>query len=139
MVQLPSPIHSTTAVCYTASLKLAAEVMKHPHPGNPSVLFKPGDLVWLEGTNINTTHPKAKLAPKCHGPFKVLLATWGVNCKFQLPTTWRIHPVFHNPLLSPYKETTAHGPNYSGSNNCPNVWPFWKDWLGINQVNYIII
>jgi len=27
---------------------------------------------------------------------------------------------------------------YSGSNNCPNVWLFWKDWLGINQVNYII-
>ncbi len=24
---------------------------------------------------------------------------------------------------------------YSGSNNCPNVWPFWKDWLKINQVN----
>src|SRR6267378_522894 len=28
---------------------------------------------------------------------------------------------------------------YSGSNNCPNVWPFWKDWLGVNQVNYTII
>ena len=85
--------------------------MKHPHPVTPSVLFKEGDLIWLEGTNIHTTHPKAKLAPKCHGPFKVL-TTWGVNCKLQLPATWRIHPVFHNSLLSPYKETTAHGPNY---------------------------
>src|SRR6266404_4947348 len=28
---------------------------------------------------------------------------------------------------------------YSGSNNCPNVWPFWNNWLGINQVNYIIL
>src|SRR6266404_3547125 len=55
------------------------------------------------------SHPKAKLAPKRHGPFKVL-TTWGVNCKLQLPTTWRIHPVFHNSLLSPYKETIAHGP-----------------------------
>ncbi len=95
----------------TASLKLAAEVMKHPHLVTPSVLFKEGDLVWLEGTNIHTTHPKAKLAPKCHGPFKVL-TTWGVNCKLQLPTTWKIHPVFHNSLLSLYKETTAHSPNY---------------------------
>src|SRR6266436_2690941 len=95
----------------TASLKLAAEVMKRPHPVTSSVLFKEGDLVWLEGTNIHTTHPKAKLAPKRHGPFKVL-TTWGVNCKLQLPATWRIHPVFHNSLLSPYKETTAHGPNY---------------------------
>jgi len=48
----------------TASLKLAAEVMKRPHPVTSSVLFKEGDLVWLEGTNIHTTHPKAKLAPE---------------------------------------------------------------------------
>ncbi len=95
----------------TASLKLAAEVMKCPHPVTSSVLFKEGDLIWLEGTNIHTTQPKAKLAPKRHGPFKVL-TTWGVNCKLQLPATWRIHPVFHNSLLSPYKETIAHGPNY---------------------------
>jgi len=27
----------------------------------------------------------------------------------------RIHPVFHNSLLKPYKETTAHGPNFA----CP--------------------
>jgi len=25
----------------------------------------------------------------------------------------RIHPVFHNSLLKPYKETTAHGPNFA--------------------------
>jgi len=25
----------------------------------------------------------------------------------------RIHPVFHNSLLKPYKETTAHGPNFT--------------------------
>src|SRR5260221_7049167 len=24
----------------------------------------------------------------------------------------RIHPVFHNSLLKPYKETSAHGPNF---------------------------
>jgi len=53
----------------TASLKLAAEVMKHPHPVTPSVLFK-GDLVWLEGTNIHTTHPKANLALNIMDPLK---------------------------------------------------------------------
>jgi len=25
----------------------------------------------------------------------------------------RIHPIFHNSLLKPYKETTAHGPNFA--------------------------
>jgi len=96
----------------TAALKVAAEVMKNSRPSNPTHVFKPGDLVWLEGTNVHTTHPKAKLAPRRHGPFKIL-STWGINCKLQLPKTWRIHPVFHNSLISPYQETTAHGPNFT--------------------------
>ncbi len=96
----------------TAALKVAAEVMKHPHVSKPTYEFKPGDLVWLEGTNVYTTHPKAKLAPRRHGPFKVI-ATWGINCKLQLPKNWRMHPVFHNSLVSPYKETTAHRPNFT--------------------------
>jgi len=28
---------------------------------------------------------------------------------------------------------------YSRSKNCPNVWLFWKDWVGINQINYQVI
>ena len=62
----------------TAALKVAAEVMKRSKPTTANHKFKPGDLVWLEGTNVHTTHPKAKLAPRCHGPFKVLSA-WGIN------------------------------------------------------------
>ena len=96
----------------TAALKVAAEVMKRSGPNAPTHRFKPGDLVWLEGTNVHTTHPKAKLAPRRHGPFKVISAT-EVNSKLTLPKTWRLHPVFHNSLLSPYKETQAHGPNYT--------------------------
>jgi hypothetical protein len=30
----------------------------------------------------------------------------------ELPDTWRIHPVFHAYLLSPYIENEVHGPNY---------------------------
>ena len=96
----------------TAALNVAAEVMKHSRPSHTTYAVKVGDQVWLEGTNVHTTHPKAKLAPRRHGPFKVI-ATWGVNCKLQLPKTWRIHPVFHVSLISPYHETTAHGPNFT--------------------------
>jgi len=96
----------------TTALKVAAEVMKRSKKPTHEHKFKTGDLVWLEGTNVHTTHPKAKLAPRCHGPFKVI-STWGVNCKLQLPKSWRIHPVFHNSLISPYQETTAHGPNFT--------------------------
>ncbi len=96
----------------TAALKVAARVMKHPHVSTPTYEFKPGNLVWLEGTNVHTTHLKTKLAPRWHGPFKVL-SIWGINCKLQLPKTWCMHPIFHNSLVSPYKEMTAHGPNFT--------------------------
>ena len=33
--------------------------------------------------------------------------------RLRLPSTWKIHDVFHATLLSPYKETKAHGPNFS--------------------------
>ena len=31
--------------------------------------------------------------------------------RLKLPPHWRIHPVFHASLLTPYIETEAHGPN----------------------------
>jgi hypothetical protein len=36
-----------------------------------------------------------------------------VNYRLELPTQWSIHPVFHIDLLTPYKETTMHGPNFT--------------------------
>ena len=96
----------------TAALKVAAEVMKRSRTSTATHSFKPEDLVWLEGTNVCTTHPKAKLASRYHGPFKAL-STWGVNCKLQLPKSWQTHPVFHSSLISSYKETNAHGPNFN--------------------------
>jgi hypothetical protein len=96
----------------SAALQVAAEVMKRKGPTSASQQFTPNQLVWLEGTNVKTTHPKAKLAPRRHGPFKVLTST-ATNSRLSLPKSWRIHPVFHNSLLTPYKETTEHGPNYT--------------------------
>ncbi len=71
-----------------------------------------GDLVWLEGRHLRTNQPTAKLAPRRHGPFKVIQVMSPVNYRLELPTQWSIHPVFHTDLLTPYRETTTHGPNY---------------------------
>jgi hypothetical protein len=74
--------------------------------------YKEGDQVWLEGKNLRLSQPTAKLAPRRHGPFKVIKVLSPVSYQLQLPTQWSIHPVFHIDLLTPYRETITHGPNY---------------------------
>jgi hypothetical protein len=75
--------------------------------------YKEGDLVWLEGKNLRINQPTAKLAPRRHGPFKIIQVMSTVNYRLELPTQWSIHPVFHIDLLTPYKETIMHGPNFT--------------------------
>src|SRR5260221_2719490 len=95
----------------TAALLLAAQEMRKSGTTIPSHEFQKDDLVLLEATNLQVTHPKAKLAPRRYGPFKVLWAS-PTNCKLELPPRMKVHPVFHNSLLKPYTETMAHGPNF---------------------------
>jgi len=96
----------------TAAQHLAAQEMRSGGPTKSLHLFYKDNLVLLEATNLQTTHLKAKLAPRRYGPFKVIWAS-PMNCKLKLPPQMRIHPVFHNSLLKPYTETTAHGPNFA--------------------------
>ena len=74
--------------------------------------YQEGDKVWLEATNLHTTHPTKKLGPKQYGPFKVLEAVRHVNFHLELPAHWKIHNIFHAKLLHPYKETTEYGENF---------------------------
>jgi hypothetical protein len=75
--------------------------------------YKEGDLVWLEGKNLRINQPTAKLVPRCHRPFKIIQVMSAVNYHLELPTQWSIHPVFHIDLLTPYRETIMHGPNFT--------------------------
>ena len=79
----------------------------------PQRQYKEGDQVWLEGTNIRTHHPTAKLAPKHHGPFQIVKVLGPVTYQLRLPEQWQIHPVFHIDLLTPYKEMATHRVNYT--------------------------
>ena len=67
-----------------------------------------GDLVWLEGCNLHTNQPTAKLAARHHGPFLVEQVLSPVTYKLSLPSTWNIDLVFHTDLLTPYRETPFH-------------------------------
>ena len=75
--------------------------------------FGKGDQVWLEGTNLKSTHPCTKLAAQRWGPFTIIqVLPSGINFRLELPVQWKIHLVFHASLLTPYKETEEHGRNF---------------------------
>ena len=89
-----------------ARQQMAERVMRNFTP------LKEGDKVWLEAKNLNTGLPYRKLKPKREGPFKVekVLSPW--TYRLELPFQWRVHPVFHASLLTPYQENETHGPNH---------------------------
>ena len=74
--------------------------------------YKTGDLVWLEGCNLQIDRPSVKLAPKRYGPFKIGKALSPITYQLELLPQWKIHDVFHTDLLTPYHETELHGPNF---------------------------
>ena len=75
------------------------------------VNFKKGDKVLLESTNLKLSYPYRKLAPKWEGPFTITEVLGPVTFKLGLPKKWKIHPVFHAALLTPYRTTKEHGPD----------------------------
>ncbi|CCM06972.1 uncharacterized protein FIBRA_09286 [Fibroporia radiculosa] len=94
-----------------SSIQLAEETVKKQNK-DKFVKYTPGQKVWLEATNLKGLHPKAKLGPKCYGPFTINQKLSSVVYRLKLPPKWKIHPVFHAGLLYPYSETTMHGKNY---------------------------
>lgn len=85
------------------ALKKAAEEMKkfYDRKHKPEE-YAVGDQVWLETTNINTDRPKKKLDHKRLGPFRITQKLSNVVYKLDLPSSWRIHPVFHVSKLRRY-------------------------------------
>jgi Chromo (CHRromatin Organisation MOdifier) domain len=75
--------------------------------------FVTGQKVWLEGTNLKTSHPTKKFAPKRYGPFPITDVISPVVYCLTLPPSWKIHNVFHVSLLTPYKEMEEHSLNFA--------------------------
>ena len=76
------------------------------------VPFKKGDKVWLDSRHLKTIYHK-KMKPKREGPFEIIEVLGPVTYQLKLPTTWRIHNVFHATLLKHYKENETYGKNFT--------------------------
>jgi hypothetical protein len=50
--------------------------------------YQIGDKVWLEGHNLVTTHPSAKLAPRCYGPFPITGVISCTSYQLKLPSQY---------------------------------------------------
>ena len=95
------------------SLEKAQKMMAIRNPDNKKFWpYQKDDQVWIEGTNLKTLYPSAKLASKHYGPFKVMRQLSPAVYKIRIPHQWKVHSVFHANLITPYKEMAIHGPNY---------------------------
>ena len=91
--------------------KLLAHVQNHKDSQKITEM-KAGDQVWLEGRNLSITRNR-KLSPKHYGPFPIIKKIGSIAYQLQLPTSMKIHDVFHVDLLLPYKEMEAYGTPYT--------------------------
>lgn len=98
------------AKCEAAEVLRKAADLQLPSQFEP---YQTGDKVWLKGCNLTTTtHPTAKLAPRCYGPFTIPHVISQTTYQPKLPPQWKIHNIFHATLLTCYKEMALNGSHY---------------------------
>ena len=75
----------------------------------PAPRYEVGDLVWLDSKNIRTLRPCKKLDWKHLGPFKISKVVSPQAYELELPSSMRIHNVFHTSLLRPAASNPMEG------------------------------
>jgi hypothetical protein len=95
--------------------QIAIQALNHAAntKGTPESQYCVGQKVWLEVKNLPLQYGSPKLAPRCHGPFKITKEILPVAYQLDLPHQWNIHPIFHASLLTPFIKMDSHGPNFS--------------------------
>jgi len=72
--------------------------------------FKVGDMVLLATKNLRLPVPKKKMAARYVGPFQVRDAIGKQAYRLALPTSYKIHNVFHVSLLEPWNQREGEEP-----------------------------
>ena len=109
---LESHLSNLSTACDDAQAahKIAQQKMKE-RITSKYIPWKTGDKFWLETTNLHMNGPK-KLQMKRASRFEIEQVISQTAFCLRIPPQWKIHPVFHALLLTTYKETTEHGPNF---------------------------
>jgi hypothetical protein len=97
--------------------------------------FSVGDKVWLNRDNIRSLRQKNKLDHRRIGPFSITEEIGNNAYKLSLPTSMRIHNVFHASLLEPYIQPTHPS---ATMNPPPLPIPTPNDVLAIPTINHIL-
>ncbi|THH00881.1 hypothetical protein EW145_g7016 [Phellinidium pouzarii] len=125
-IPIPPAIEPTNLPSLSERLRLLSTIRKEAlaahdlaqlhmarHTSRNFTPFKLGDKVWLEATHLHFPNRSRKLSPKREGPFTIKQVLSPLNYRLKLPKAWRIHPVFHASLLTPFAETDSHGPSFT--------------------------
>ena len=76
----------------------------------PALSFQPGDIVFLDTRNIQTTQPCRKLDNKHAGPFRVIQKVGTRAYELDLPVEMQLSTrVFHISLLEPARNDPLPG------------------------------
>ena len=94
----------TRRLLQEANVKMKARADK----ARSDFAFQEEESVWLSTRNFSWNYGARKLCPKWVGPFKILNPCGSVAYRLDLPTEWKIHPVFHVSLLKPYRPDTRY-------------------------------
>jgi hypothetical protein len=105
----------TTLFCARSEAQAAHELVRQTMMERITqkfIPFKKGDEVWLNSKNLRLPYLTRKLALKREGPFLIIKVISPLSYRLKLLIQWKIHPVFHAHLLTPFQETSAHRSNY---------------------------
>ncbi|XP_014831968.1 PREDICTED: uncharacterized protein LOC106909964, partial [Poecilia mexicana] len=71
----------------------------------PAPVYCSGQKVWLSAKDIPLKAASKKLSPKFLGPFEIQAVLNPSAVRLKLPSSLRVHPVFHVSLLKPVKSS----------------------------------